>query len=160
MPETNFPQTHIKPYVLGKKSTMEIIIKKTKKQTILADWYKELSHTKPNERKTWKIQKSRCEIMNQGHIFNCGRLREIPSSPSTQHCSLARGPETITAGHDVAVCSLQMRFNGISSDDPEARCHWLLNNFLEASSGHCGNYLYVRLLKDMSTHGTSRQPAP
>lgn len=79
---------------------------------------------------------------------------------SKQHCSLARGPEPITAKHNVAVCSLQMHFNSISSDDPEARCHCLLNNFLEASSGHCGNYLYVRPLKDMSTHGTSREPAP
>lgn len=95
-----------------------------------------------------------------GHVVNPGRLRETPSRPSKQHCSLARGPEPITAEHSVAVCLLQMRFNGISSDDPEARCHRLLNNFLEASSGHCGNYLYVRPLKDMSTHGTSRQPAP
>lgn len=74
--------------------------------------------------------------------------------------ALPRGPEPITAEHNVAGCSLQMHFNAISSDDPEARCHWLLNNGLEASSGHCGNYLYVRPLKDMSTHGTSRQPAP
>lgn len=98
--------------------------------------------------------------MSEGHIVNYARLREIPSSPSKQHCSLASGPEPIRAEHSVAGCSLQMHFNGISSDDPEARCHWLLNNFLEASSGHCGNYLYVRPLKDMSTHGTSRQPAP
>lgn len=50
--------------------------------------------------------------------------------------------------------------NGASSYDPEARCHPLLNNVLEASTGRRGNYLYVSPLKDMSTHGTSRQPAP
>lgn len=70
------------------------------------------------------------------------------------------GPIASWRGHDDAVSSLRVRFNGASSDDPEARCHRLLNNFLEASSGDCGNYLYVRLLKDMSTHGTHRQPAP
>lgn len=62
--------------------------------------------------------------------------------------------------HRRAVWSLRARFNGGSSYDPEARCHWLLNNILEASGGHCGNYLYVSPLKDMSTHGTSRQPSP
>lgn len=136
-----FPRHKSQPYVLEKKSTMEII---------LAHWYWNLvikmllSHRKADLR-------SRVSTMVDW---------EIPSSPSKQHCSLARGPEPITAEHNVAGCSLQMHFNTISSDDPEARCHWLLNNFLEASSGHCGNYLYVRPLKDMSTHGTSGQPAP
>lgn len=54
----------------------------------------------------------------------------------------------------VVVCWLRVHFNSISTDDPEARCHWLPNNFLEASFGHYANYLYVRLLKDMPTHGT------
>lgn len=87
-------------------------------------------------------------------------VKDLVHGQVYKSCRPARGPEPITTKHTATSFSLQMHFNGISLDDPEARCHWFLNNFLEASSGHYGNYLYVKPLKDMSTHGTSRQPAP
>lgn len=118
---------------------------KTPKRVILADWYKELGNDLGWHRGS--REESQSQSMSGGHIVNDARYREMPSQP-------------FTAGLNVAGCSLQMHFNDISSDDAEARCLPLLNNFLEASSGHCGNYLYVRPLKYMSTHRTSWQPAP
>lgn len=119
-----------------------------------------LSHQKKRHKETEEQISDHEYGLRKSTVPGLERFLPIPLSPSKQGCRLARGTKPITAKHNVAGCSLQMHFNSISSDDPEARCHWLLNNFLEATSGHCGNYLYVRPLKDMSTHGTSRQPAP
>lgn len=151
-----FPRRISQPYALGKKNQLW----KTQKQISLAClcinfiswakmWFKNQNRNRKADFRSWV-----------GHIVSCERLWKIWSPSKYKSCRPARGPEPITTKHTATSFSLQMHFNGISLDDPEARCHWFLNNFLEASSGHYGNYLYVKPLKDMSTHGTSRQPAP
>lgn len=94
-----------------------------KKKTLKKQKKMSLHKSPPPLKKILKMHKSRYEMRNQEHIFDPGRLGEIPIAAVISTSPSWPRPQARRASPPpAAVCSPQICFNGIFSDDPGARC--------------------------------------